>query len=88
MLAEIERLEGVERRLAAALGEVDHEARRMKDALERIGGRSGELERRLATLRKDRKLTSKDQAKAAREIEELGRRLAHIEERSKAVAEE
>ena len=79
--AESERLDGKRRQLDLALGEFEHESRRIGDALERLGGRSAELEARAKALAKNRKLTAADLAKNATEGDRLARRHAEISAR-------
>ncbi len=79
--AEIERLDAKRRQLDLALGEFEHESRRVADALERLGGRSAELEARAKALAKNRKLTESDLAKNATERDRLERRRAEISAR-------
>ncbi len=79
--AESERLDGKRRQLDLALGEFEHESRRVGDALERLGGRSAELEARAKALAKNRKLTESDLAKNATERDRLERRRAEISAR-------
>ena len=79
--ADIERLEAKGRQLDLALGEFEHESRRVGDALERLGGRSAELEARAKTLAKNRKLTEADLAKNADARDRLERRHAQVSAR-------
>lgn len=66
------------RHLALAKDEEDHQARRLKDALERQGGREAEAESQLSLLDEGRRLTAKALARADTEIEDLERRLAAL----------
>lgn len=61
-LGEAERLRVKRRALEAALGEFLHEGRRVRDALERAGGRSRELERKAKLLARNVRLTERDLA--------------------------
>ena len=76
--AEIERLDAKRRQLDLALGEFEHESRRVADALERLGGRSAELEARAKALARNRKLTAADLAKNATARDRLERRHARL----------
>lgn len=58
--SELERLEQVADALEEALGDFDHELRRVGDALIRAGGRSLALDEKAAQLRKNIKLSQKD----------------------------
>lgn len=58
--AEIEHLQRIEDALEEALGDFDHELRRVSDALIRADGRSLELGRKETQLRKNIKLSQKD----------------------------
>ncbi len=58
--AEIERLQRIEDALEEALGDFDHELRRVSDALIRADGRSLGLDGKEAQLRKNIKLSQKD----------------------------
>lgn len=64
------------RHLVIARDEEDHQARRLKDALERQGGRAAEAESRLSLLDEGRRLTAKALAEADKEIAALTSRLA------------
>jgi chromosome segregation ATPase len=77
--AEIEKLEKRHWQLDMVRDEFAHEARRAGDALERLGGRSSELEARVASLLDSEKLTEADLAKTAEALDGLKRRLAEIE---------
>ena len=78
LTAEIDRLEIKQSQLDLALGEFLHETRRVRDALERVGGHSHALDARAGALRKNVKLTRKDLEKTAKEIEKLRQRRAEI----------
>ena len=58
--AEIERLQRIEDALEEALGDFDHELRRVSDALIRADGRSLGLDGKEAQLRKNIALSQKD----------------------------
>ncbi len=77
--AEIDALETRKHHLGQALGEFEHEARRVGDGLERAGGRAPELEARLKTLADNQRLTEKQIRKLDDEVAALNRRLAEIE---------
>ncbi len=77
--AEIEKLETRRRQLDLALGEFEHEARRVGDALERLGGRSPEHEARAKSLAKNRGLTERDLRRNAEALARLRRREAEIQ---------
>ena len=68
------------RNLAAARDDEDHQVRRLKDSLERHGGRSPDAESRLSLLDEGRKLTAQALEKIDREIAELKRRLATLQD--------
>ena len=77
--AEIEELQAHARGLERVRGEFDHEYRRSRDALERAGGRSREVEARMKTLDRNQRLTCQDIGQNRRSLEALQRRLAEIE---------
>ncbi|MDX1527089.1 MAG: hypothetical protein R3337_00595 [Gammaproteobacteria bacterium] len=56
----IARLEGEQRALAEALAEFEHEVRRLRDQLERRGGRGFVLEERLDQLERNVAATRRD----------------------------
>ena len=56
----IEKLKARERALESALAEFEHQARRVRDSLERSGGRSLALETELAQLEENLALTRRD----------------------------
>ena len=76
---EIARLEMKQRALDEALGEFMHEGRRTRDALERVGGHSRDLETRARVLKKNAVLTRRDLEQTEREIESLQQQLARLE---------
>jgi chromosome segregation ATPase len=76
--AEIESLQKRQRHLDLVRGEFEHDGRRVRDALERVGGRSHELEQRLRTLARNEKLTEADLEKDAKALKRLERRLAEV----------
>ena len=76
--AEIEALQVKQRRLDLVRGEFEHDGRRVRDALERVGGRSHELEPRMKTLARNEKLTEADLEKNAKALKRLERHLAEI----------
>ena len=76
------RLRAKRRALDQALGEFLHEGRRTRDALERAGGRSRDLEAKARALTKNVEMTRRDLEQTEREIEALRRKLAEIEEES------
>ena len=76
--AEIEALQAKQRNLDLVRGEFEHDGRRVRDALERAGGRSHELEQRMKTLARNEKLTEADLEKNAKTLKRLERRLAEI----------
>lgn len=78
LTAEIERLEVKRRQLDLALGEFLHETRRVRDALERVGGHSQALDARARALKKNVKVTRKDLEKTEQAIDRLDRRRAEI----------
>jgi chromosome segregation ATPase len=77
--ARIRDLQQTRRRLARAKDEADHQARRDRDALERLGGRAPEVESRLSLLDQGRRLTARALEETDRELAALERRLAEIE---------
>ncbi len=77
--AEIEMLQRAKRSLDDALGEFDHQARRVRDALVRVGGISADLELKLETLERNTKLTLDDTAKNQTRRDRLDQELAAIE---------
>jgi chromosome segregation ATPase len=76
---EIAGLRAKRRQLDLALGEFLHEARRTRDALERVGGRSHTLHAKARGLKDNIRLTRRDLADCEGQIEERRRRLAEIE---------
>lgn len=76
--AEIEALQVKQRHLDVVRGEFEHDGRRVRDALERVGGRSHELEQRMKTLARNEKLTDTDLEQNAKALKRLERRLAEI----------
>ncbi len=76
--AEIEALQVKQRHLNVVRGEFEHDGRRVRDALERVGGRSHELEQRMKTLARNEKLTDTDLEQNAKALKRLERRLAEI----------
>ncbi len=77
--AEIKLLLERHEQLGEALGEFEHEARRTRDALERLGGRSRVLEKKAVSLRKNRQLTRYDLRKQADSLDRLRQRLVALE---------
>jgi chromosome segregation ATPase len=65
--------------LDLALGEFLHEARRTRDALERVGGRSHALHAKARALKDNIRLTRRDLADCEGQIEKLQRRLAALD---------
>ncbi len=76
--AEIEALQVKQRHLDVVRGEFEHDGRRVRDALERVGGRSHELEQRMKTLARNEKLPDTDLEQNAKALKRLERRLAEI----------
>ena len=76
--AEIEALQVKQRHLDLVRGEFEHDGRRVRDALERVGGRSHELEQRIKSLARNEKLTDTDLEQNAKALKRLERRLAEI----------
>lgn len=76
---EVARLAAKLRELGQVDGEFEHDARRLQDALERLGGRSSELEGRLRILAKNRKLTARDIAATETALQDRRRRLAALD---------
>jgi hypothetical protein len=79
LLTEIAKLEAERRQLTAALGEFEHESRRVRDALERRGGRSPEHEARAKALDRNRRRTERDLALRTEALARLRRRAAESE---------
>jgi chromosome segregation ATPase len=82
---EIARLTALADELTAALGEFDHQARRYRDALERAGGRSREVEQALEQLRGNQDLAGRDRTAAQAALDALRDRLAAIQARIAAL---
>ena len=78
--AEIEMLQRGKASLDQALGEFDHQARQVRDALVRVGV-STDLERKLKSLDGNTKLTLDDIAKNRAQRDQLSQKLAAIEEK-------
>ncbi len=76
--AEIEALQVKQRHLDVVRGEFEHDGRRVRDALERVGGRSHELEQRMKSLARNEKLTETDLEQNAKALKRLERRLVEI----------
>lgn len=68
---EIAELEEYCEELAEAIDEFEHEARRCRDRLERVGGQSHELTRELARLTDNRNLNRRELEQARRRLQEL-----------------
>lgn len=79
--AELEQLDRRDAELAAALAEIEHEARRCNDALERTGWRSGESEARAGLLEESRRAIMADRESIATRRRALEKRLAGSGER-------
>ncbi len=67
----IERLEKTRQQLVLARRDLEHQIRRCGDGLERVGGRSRELEVKMKMLAKNRKLILKDEKKNQQELTKL-----------------
>lgn len=80
--AEIKRLEQIEDALEEALGDFDHELRRVSDALIRAGGRSLELDEKTAQLRKNIRFSQRDLQSNRTQRLALGARLDDVKKRS------
>ena len=80
--AELARLEKRDAELEAALAQVEHDARRCSDALERAGWRSGEAEARSAMLAEAATSIKRDREENRKLRRQLGRRLALLRERA------
>jgi len=78
---ELKRVKRLGEQLEYALDDVDHDVRRCSDALERLGGRSAELEQRMAVLQDNRRAILADQNENRAACRELTRRLASVERR-------
>ncbi len=76
--AELDRLEKRDAELQAALDDVEHDARRCNDALERAGWRSGEAESRSAILAESRRSIADDRERNRVLHAQLTERLALI----------
>ena len=57
--------------LSEAIGDLAHEARRVRDKLERVGGQSHQLTRELKRLEENRRFNLKELEKARRRLAEL-----------------
>ena len=80
--AELARLEKRDAELGAALDDLEHDARRCADALERAGWRSGKTEARSAMLAEAVRSIKRDREENRRLRRQLGRRLALLRERA------
>lgn len=69
----------VRRQLLAAKADEDHQARRLKDVMERHGGRHADAEANLSLLDEGRRLTAEALARSERDIADLERRLAALD---------
>lgn len=69
--AEISSLEEYCEELSDAIDDFEHEARRCRDKLERVGGLSHDLARELKRLEENRNLNRRELEKANRRIAEL-----------------
>lgn len=69
----IARLEREQRTLAEALAEFEHEARRVRDQLERRGGRGFVLEERLGQLERNVAVTRRDLENVRNKLDEMKR---------------
>ncbi len=78
---EIDRLEETCQTLDEMLGDVDHQVRRSRDDLERLGGASGEIEHELKLLGENQRLTTADRDKNRARLEELQHSLTDIFEK-------
>lgn len=67
----IPRLQAEERALLSALAEFDHEARRVRDRLERHGGRAFVLEARLSQLEQNMATTKRDLERVRTKLQSL-----------------
>ena len=76
---ELERLVMKRRSLDEALGEFLHEGRRTRDALERVGGHSRDLEARARALKKNAAMTRRDLEQTERKIEGLQQQLSRLD---------
>ena len=77
--AEIDLLQARQEELGGVLGEFEHEARRTRDALERLGGCSRDLEKKAAHLRKNQQLTRSDLRQQTDTLHRLRQRLVALE---------
>jgi chromosome segregation ATPase len=82
---EIARLEVAAREFDRSLAEFDHQARRYNDSLERVGGRSREIERALKSVRDNRNLAGRERADLRAEIEKLANRVSALKARIAAI---
>ena len=78
--AEIEMLQRGKRSLDQALGEFNHQARQVRDALVRVGI-NADLELKLKSLDRNTKLTLDDIAKNQAQRDQLSQKLTAIEEK-------
>jgi chromosome segregation ATPase len=75
---EIAALERRQTQLTTLLGEFDHELRRGRDALERAGGRSRDVEAKIGNMREGLEQSKSALAENTRRIDELKRRLQRL----------
>lgn len=80
--AELERLEAMDRELASADAEFEHQARRYGDGIERLGGQAWDIERDLKRVDQNRKRIAGERADLARRIAELRARLDNAADES------
>lgn len=76
--AEIADLEASKRLLTAAIGELAHDGRRLTDALERMGGQAGQVERRRRALSENRMMSQLELKDIQARLAELKRRVDEI----------
>ena len=74
--ADLKALEARRKQLESALAEFRHSARRVRDGLERSGGRNRELERQTSLLAENESLTLRELRQTEVRINEIRRRLS------------
>jgi chromosome segregation ATPase len=75
---EIERLEETCQTLDEMLGDVEHQRRRSRDDLERMGGAHAEIEHELKLLAENQRLTTEDRDRNRARLAELEQSLTDI----------
>jgi len=76
--ADIAAEERRQRELTLLLGEFEHETRRCRDALERVGGRAPEIESKARDMRRGQEDSERALMDSTRKLDALRRRLAEV----------